>query len=194
MIRTACLAATLLAGAFLPIASASGAITINGKVSQVVNALRNGSQFSHGDLTFAIKRPGGSKTLFRGIAGVRGFYDLDLLNDWVDEQPVPSVFDGGPYKFTHSVLDSYFTELPKASSPFDGGPYKFTHTVLGSYFGEIPTDSSQQYRLSAGPLEPVTVRTFDQPVPEPASWAMMIGGFALVGAMMRRRAMAIHAA
>jgi hypothetical protein len=29
------------------------------------------------------------------------------------------------------------------------------------------------------------------PLPEPASWAMMIGGFALVGSSMRRRKMSL---
>jgi len=33
---------------------------------------------------------------------------------------------------------------------------------------------------------------FQQPVPEPATWAMMIGGFALAGAAMRRRRMAVR--
>ncbi|MBT2188499.1 PEPxxWA-CTERM sorting domain-containing protein [Sphingobium sp. H33] len=49
--------------------------------------------------------------------------------------------------------------------------------------------------MIAAPLDPsYTAQTLDQPVPEPASWAMMIGGFALVGAVMRHRSAAVRAA
>ncbi len=193
MIRTACIAATLLASTLLPIASASGAVTINGRVSQIVNALRYGSNFSQGNMSFSINTPEGPEVLFTGIAGVRAFRDYGALNDWVDDQPAQNMFDGGPYKFTHSVIGSYFDTPPKSSSLFDGSPYKFTHTVLNSYFGEL--QPSEDLRLIAGPIDPsYPAKVFDQPVPEPATWAMMISGFALVGAMLRRRSTVIRTA
>jgi hypothetical protein len=42
MIRTACIATALLASALLPSASASAAVTLNGRISQIVHALRDG--------------------------------------------------------------------------------------------------------------------------------------------------------
>ncbi len=198
MIRTACIATTLLAGALLPAASASAAVTLNGRVSQIINALQNGSHFSQGNFAFTIKGSGGSRLLFKGIGGVRGFEVDTFLNGWVDEQfEDRSVFDGGPYKFTHTVLDSYFNEPPKSSSVFDGGPYKFTHTVLNSYF-DTPQPQSEgnvQSLLVPESLEfNAPPESMNLAVPEPATWAMMIGGFALVGASLRRRRAAARAA
>jgi hypothetical protein len=53
--------------------------------------------------------------------------------------------------------------------------------------------AGQQYGSLSG-LEAVinfTANTQTAPVPEPASWAMMIGGFALAGGALRRRKMAV---
>ncbi len=40
-------------------------------------------------------------------------------------------------------------------------------------------------------LDNVSVNALPGAVPEPATWAMMIGGFALAGAAMRRRKTAV---
>ena len=48
--------------------------------------------------------------------------------------------------------------------------------------------------VGAGPLRGLTARGFMAPVPEPASWAMMIAGFGLVGTIARRRRVAVAAA
>ncbi len=45
------------------------------------------------------------------------------------------------------------------------------------------------FKLSAGEARALG---FKQPVPEPASWAMMIGGFALAGVAMRRRSLRVQ--
>jgi len=59
------------------------------------------------------------------------------------------------------------------------GISSFSFVTSGSFFGEdtIQTDNWTYTLDSTGPV-----------VPEPATWAMMIGGFALAGAAMRRRA------
>ena len=156
MIRTACIAATLLAGTVLGAQGASAAGTINGRVSQIVHALQTGSTFSRNDFSFATDSGG---TLFTGIEGARAFNDFATLNDWVDQRSGASVFHGGGYHFTHSVLGSYFT-TPQTSAPM----------------------------AAAMLIEPMAqFAPMSAPVPEPATWAMMIGGFALAGAMMRRR-------
>lgn len=54
-----------------------------------------------------------------------------------------------------------------------------TFTILGDY--------ALNYRVMGVPGGDTTPPT--NPVPEPASWAMMIAGFAAVGSMMRRRHM-----
>lgn len=56
--------------------------------------------------------------------------------------------------------------------------YKPTYSAVTSFFGnQTPQPQVQSFTyLAEAPA-----------IPEPATWAMMIGGFALVGAAMRRR-------
>lgn len=162
MIRIACAAATLLTATMLPLQSAGAAITLNSRISQVVHALHDDSHMSR-DFTLTI----GGEELFSGIAGVHAFNDVDRLNDWVDDLGKPDdVFDGAPYAFTYSLLGSYFDLLRQAPKP--------SAVVLEAVVADVPS------LAAASPA-----------VPEPATWAMMIGGLALVGMQMRRRAMAV---
>jgi len=160
MIRTACIAATLLAGTVFGAQGAGATVTINSRISQIVYALHTGSSFSRSNFSFAIDQGGTSSTLFTGIEGVRAFNDFSTLNDWVDQRSGSAVFHGGGYSFTHSVL--------------------------GSYFGTPPVVTPMAEAMLFAPA--TLAVPLNAPVPEPATWAMMIGGFALAGAMLRRRA------
>jgi hypothetical protein len=196
MIRSACLA-VLATGTMLMAQSASATVNVNGRVSQIVNGLRANADFSQRAYSLTLK---GSKTirLFSGIEDLRTLAETDfkLLNDWAAAQPsLGDVFNGAPYKFTHSVLGNFFDHDEESgdagsegAGPVLGGApsYKFTHSVLGSYFSTLP--SSTPAIISAAVIEPesVIVAAPLMPVPEPASWAMMIGGFALTGAALRR--------
>jgi hypothetical protein len=55
--------------------------------------------------------------------------------------------------------------------------------------GTITPYSSYEYQVQAGMRSVLSgaVVLVTSPIPEPAAWAMMIAGFALVGATMRRR-------
>jgi hypothetical protein len=72
----------------------------------------------------------------------------------------------------------------------NNGPSSAWHSTLGdltnggceSYFGIDATCSST-----------FSIQGTARPVPEPASWAMMIAGFGMVGFAMRRRAVAVTA-
>jgi hypothetical protein len=57
------------------------------------------------------------------------------------------------------------------------------------YFKTDPGEFILTARFAnAQAIDAIEVSNFSiTPVPEPASWAMMIGGFAIVGAAMRRR-------
>jgi hypothetical protein len=184
MIRTACLAATLLAGTLLPATSASASVSIYGSISQIVMSLSEGSRLSR-DFSLTLDMPGGARQLFKGLKGVRQFNDFGTLNDWVQEQARPdSVFTGAPYTFTHGAVDGYF-DGKKDNSPFDGGPYKFTHSALGNAADPAQPEPEEHIMMIDAPLEPIAISA--PPVPEPASWALMIGGFALTGATLRTR-------
>ncbi len=197
MIRTACLAATLAVSVALPIQHAAASVTVAGsnRVSEVVAALRGASHFAPGSFSFAIVRTGSLQTLFTGIEGVRAFNGANLLNNWVDSYS-NSVFNGGTYHFTNGVIGSYFGENalnppPAPSTPapsiFDGGNYHFTSSVIGSYFPAANGSTASTEAVQIALAEPLIEPQANAPVPEPASWAMMIGGFALAGAALRGR-------
>ena len=71
-----------------------------------------------------------------------------------------------------------------ASTPFASTPcYQGASLVPESY-----TSPSSQYSLPTGN---VIVASVSGAVPEPASWALMIGGFGLAGAAMRRHKVSV---
>lgn len=53
--------------------------------------------------------------------------------------------------------------------------YRFTYSAVGSFFGNPAPQQQQSFAQN-------------MPIPEPATWAMMILGFGFVGMAMRRRA------
>ncbi len=198
MIRSACIAATLAASTLLSLQSASA--TTNNRIELAVNRLHDDARFSGRDFSFAVNRNGSSQLMFKGIAGVRAFNNYGALNDWMQQGvPSQSVYNGGGYKFTHSVLDSYFTSAPQmapvtpaSTTPdmFNGGSYKFTHSVLDSYFdlpaeSQIVAESTLARPASNERIRPMMMQA--GPIPEPATWALMIGGFAMAGLALRMR-------
>ncbi len=197
MIRTACIAATLAASTLLSVQSASA--TTNNRIELVVKRLQDDSHFSGRDFSFAINHNGSSQLMFKGLAGVRAFNNYSALNDWA-KSPSQDVFNGGGYQFTHSVLDSYFSSsAPQLPAPapastvpdmFNGGGYTFTHSVLGSYF-DLPAESPILANSTlATPADESQIRPMMMlaaPIPEPATWALMIGGFAMAGLALRLR-------
>jgi hypothetical protein len=73
-----------------------------------------------------------------------------------------------------------------SGDPFQNFSYSFISSTAGSLQFAFGTSSKD----NIGPLLDNVVLDIS-PVPEPATWAMMIGGFALIGASMRRRKTAI---
>lgn len=204
MIRTACIAATLAVSTMLPQQSALAAVNINNRVETLVTSLRSNASFSGRNFSFAINRNGSSQLMFRGLAGVRAFNNYGVLNDWAKSTTPQDVFAGGGYQFTHSVLDSYFSSssapqltptpvAPASTAPdmFNGGGYTFTHSVLGSYF-DLPAETPIFANSTlATPADESRIRPMmmmiSAPIPEPATWALMIGGFAMAGLALRMR-------
>lgn len=85
-----------------------------------------------------------------------------------------------------SQLDALFTESNLygngSNSLFNINPGDLTGNILlvaASFDNDHHTDG---FKLSS-----LTVNTVTSAVPEPATWAMMIGGFGLIGGAMRRR-------
>jgi len=141
---------------------------------------------------------------------------LTLDSGWTPDQlsAVPGPTDGSPWTFTitesahFSLTDAFITgdtftvsgDINGVSSFFAGpadvrgagfygsawlsGAYsKFTTYIgAGTYSFNITGDG-------VGGIPAGLALRLDSSVPEPASWAMLIAGFGLVGASMRRRAL-----
>lgn len=112
--------------------------------------------------------------------------------------PTPTPFDLGEFSFDFgggNVLLGTYSGVVSFASP---GVFNInqTHLVtggLGKFLNATGSfDSAGQLTFPGG--RPTVSQSFsgliEAPgIPEPASWAMMIGGFGLAGAAMRRRAM-----
>jgi hypothetical protein len=200
MIRVTSIVATVATCALLPISASNAATNINSRIELITNILQNDAVFSARNFSFSLNSTGGQSTLFMGIEGVRRFNDYAHLNSWMLDKADPkSVFDGGSYQFTHSVLDGYFSSASPASveaepvpTVFEGAPYKFTHSVLDSFF-DAPAEPDIVAQSSRS--EPaLRMMMAPPPIPEPATWAMMIGGFALAGVALRARKVRLRTA
>ncbi len=91
----------------------------------------------------------------------------------------------GPTSGSASSL--IMTSTVAANDPFVSRSFSFTALDAGSLKIAFGTTSHD----NVGPLLDNVVLDI-APVPEPASWALMIGGFALAGASMRRRKVALR--
>lgn len=75
---------------------------------------------------------------------------------------------------------------------YDGFSFSY-HTDTGEIFAAASVAGTPTYRWLSGSISHVIGEEipYGDPVPEPTTWAMMIGGLALTGAAMRRRRYAV---
>jgi hypothetical protein len=98
---------------------------------------------------------------------------------------------GDSYDFIASIAGSTFTTQgtvgTAGSNPGVLETYSFTTGAAGSY-----TLALSQAPLNGGAGSPIVDNISIASVPESATWMMMIGGFGMVGAGMRRRKVAVR--
>ena len=110
--------------------------------------------------------------LFTMASGPVGIIDVSCTNmSCINDMP------GGINAF------SLASTLPY-NAPWTTRIFRFTPTAAGSFTIGFATDSAD----NIGPLLDNVLVTQAPGVPEPASWAMLIAGFGLVGAARRRKA------
>lgn len=123
-------------------------------------------------------------------AGIRNAVDLVFLNTSYPGTTTETsgttdlflagspVLNGGSISTSSDALFNGFNNFSGTSFTFDSAQSNFSVVALGA--PTLATDTAY-FRW-------ITVDALPSAVPEPASWAMMILGFGLVGAAMRRRA------
>lgn len=89
------------------------------------------------------------------------------------------------------ALQTYDVTAANSRTNMNWQPYSYTFTAFGT--SSSLTFSSFEYNPYGPALDNVSILEGDgtgSTVPEPATWALMIGGFALVGVGARRRRLA----
>lgn len=135
-----------------------------------------------------------------------GFYGADILGAGLFEAAfefaVPSSGSAGvsftSISFTtQNAIKNLVVSLNGVSYPISemGTAGVFSHKF--GLFSQNVGSGTQMLRVSGEAVNPVSSSfggsiNFIAAVPEPASWALMIGGFGLVGGAMRRRAKQIN--
>jgi len=125
------------------------------------------------------------------LTGDRAGNEAQLLSDW-GTFTIGGALTDGKLTFSGSsfVYDpskgGLLMDVTVHDATYTGGENTFFQEDAGTgSIARIVGDETGGY----GPYNQALVTTFNAAaVPEPASWAMMIGGFGLVGAAMRRRA------
>lgn len=126
--------------------------------SGIINQLHNNSSLTN-DFQFTICNSSGNcQTQFTGVTGLRNYGNLAGLNSWANT---------GSYGGQGGYFDNY----------------RPTFQGVSSFFGNnTQTPNQQQIQEDESSFS-----TLMMPVPEPATWGMMILGFGFIGFTMRRR-------
>jgi choice-of-anchor C domain-containing protein len=195
--------ALLIAG--VPTAEAGASVVINGSFEQGPASVGNFVTFGTGSTAIT------GWTVTQGSIDLIGRYwnhsdgarSLDLSGNQAGTiaQMIPTIagmrytvsFDisSNPDRsYAKSMLVGFGSATPVAitlSGPVQR-PLRWTSHVL-DFIASGPSTQLSFRSTTSGPsgMALDNVAVVANPVPEPASWAMMIAGFGLVGAMMRRR-------
>lgn len=144
----------------------------DGPLSRIVNATGNGSGFN------------GTSTTFETTFSLRGY---DALNATLSGQ---TLFDNlGSVSLNGHVI------LPMATSFQSLTPFGTNANFFNAGLNKLDFTLNNQGGPEAFQVAGLTVTAAPTgTVPEPASWALMVAGFGLVGVSVRRRSRAVVAA
>jgi len=152
----------------------------------------------------AIAAPANATILQYTLTGLDGTGTVEAASFQLDSTKAPSAFNASAFAFydvagifTYGTITQTLEDIIFYTSALDGGFFTSDYVVTTAG-PQLFTGSTSAPVLSTGTfaltdyytggnltltVTPVGVSS----VPEPASWAMMIGGFGVIGGAMRRR-------
>jgi hypothetical protein len=134
--------------------------------NQILNGLIGTASFS-GNTTPSTDGQWNGTELLTGLVPVA---PIDILNHW-DSVPSEAIAPTGSFTDFLGGSVTLYSQVDVADDPGGGPRYSYISTSFDVSGGDVDVDDP------------------DVPgaVPEPATWGMMIAGFAIVGSTMRRR-------
>jgi hypothetical protein len=133
--------------------------------NQILHGLIGGASFSGVTYPSTDGQWNGTE-LLNGLVPVA---PLDILKHW-DEVPTEAITPTGSFTDFLGGSVTLYSQVDVANDPGGGPRYSYISTSFNTSGGDVDVDD---------PDAPA--------VPEPATWGMMIAGFAIVGSAMRRR-------
>ena len=146
---------------------------------------KNAFSYAAGDVVSLVLQLSGSQRGSASDGFSYGFRTGDGSSMTFSNVFYSSLFLGsvGPVSYTGTALP--VSASTAGTTGYDTMSVSFTATSAGSIRGFVGTDSAD----NIGPiLDNFRIDITPGAVPEPATWAMMIAGFGLVGGALRRRA------
>jgi hypothetical protein len=123
-----------------------------------------------------------------GGAGFAEHYTFDIAGTTAGH-----TYDTG-VQFMNEVSGVYTNNFPSTFGPFTSGVIYVPvlgYVVFGPSTGSFLTEPTSSYSYAMTFTYDYTPSAVTGGVPEPATWALMIGGFGLTGAVLRRRRTAV---
>lgn len=136
---------------------------------------------------FVVDDQYGGLDYYRGNnVGIWTYGNDGNMFDWGFENAFIDIYDssrGGGFTFIPYVVDDQGNE-PDYDYMLDFGGPSVLGGTRGNYFIQTGV---YDYDFDPGTLRVTITQAVQAAVPEPATWAMMLGGFGLMGAVMRQR-------
>lgn len=149
------------------------AANVNCTIGPCATGWTNG--FSLRDSDFATANlPGGSTTIdILSVGAIGSTHDSALA--------ALTAYKAGPLDHYGVEINAGVISPPQLGATYPGSPFIIQSTVADTYRLVVTDIDGSRLNNQGGVSLRITA------VPEPASWALMIGGFGLTGAVLRRR-------